>query len=76
MQARMKNPVMVIPAAMQVIMALRASTENYYDDQALASLIIPISTIKVWNRINVATKQVAGEWLQSPQARALVEGGR
>jgi hypothetical protein len=31
--------------------------------------------INVWNRLNVATRQVAGEWLKSPKARAAVEAG-
>lgn len=35
---------------------------NYYDEQALASLMITISSINVWNRLNVATRQVAGAW--------------
>jgi AhpD family alkylhydroperoxidase len=33
---------------------------RYYDEQALAALLITIATINVWNRFNVATKQVAG----------------
>ncbi|MEP6730509.1 MAG: carboxymuconolactone decarboxylase family protein [bacterium] len=32
----------------------------HYDECALAALVIAISNINVWNRINVATKQVAG----------------
>jgi AhpD family alkylhydroperoxidase len=35
----------------------------HYDDQALATLVIAIANINVWNRLNVATRQVAGqEW--------------
>ncbi|HEV2780558.1 MAG TPA: carboxymuconolactone decarboxylase family protein [Actinophytocola sp.] len=33
---------------------------KHYDDQALAALLVSISTINVWNRLNVATKQQAG----------------
>jgi AhpD family alkylhydroperoxidase len=34
-----------------------------YDEQALATLIIAIANINVWNRLNVTTRQVAGqEW--------------
>jgi AhpD family alkylhydroperoxidase len=36
---------------------------RHYDQQALASLIIAIASINVWNRLNVATRQVAGEWI-------------
>jgi AhpD family alkylhydroperoxidase len=32
---------------------------RHYDEKALAALIIAISTINVWNRLNVATRQVA-----------------
>ena len=34
-----------------------------YDEQVLGALVLAIANINVWNRINVATKQVAGqEW--------------
>ena len=35
---------------------------RHYDEPALAALIIEIASINVWNRLNVATRQVAGEW--------------
>jgi alkylhydroperoxidase family enzyme len=36
---------------------------RHYDEQALASLVIAIASINVWNRLNVVTRQVAGaEW--------------
>ena len=35
---------------------------RHYDEPALAALIIAIATINVWNRLNVTTRQVAGEW--------------
>jgi AhpD family alkylhydroperoxidase len=46
---------------------------QHYDEPALAALIIAIANINVWNRLNVATKQVAGEWLKSEHARKWVE---
>jgi alkylhydroperoxidase family enzyme len=33
-----------------------------YDEQAHAAQLIAIATINVWNRLNVATRQVAGTW--------------
>jgi AhpD family alkylhydroperoxidase len=34
-----------------------------YDEQALGALVLGIASINVWNRLNVATRQVAGqEW--------------
>jgi AhpD family alkylhydroperoxidase len=36
---------------------------RHYDEKELASLVIAIASINVWNRLNVATRQVAGgEW--------------
>ena len=36
---------------------------RHYDEQELAALVLSIATINVWNRLNVATRQVAGqEW--------------
>ena len=35
---------------------------RHYDEQALAALVVAIANINVWNRLNVATRQVAGEW--------------
>lgn len=32
---------------------------RHYDEQGLASLLLSISAINVWNRLNVATRQVA-----------------
>ena len=41
---------------------------RHYDEQALAALVIAIATINVWNRLNVATRQVAGEWVKAARA--------
>ncbi|MBN9600647.1 MAG: carboxymuconolactone decarboxylase family protein [Afipia sp.] len=35
---------------------------RHYDEPALASLILSIANINVWNRLNIATRQVAGAW--------------
>jgi alkylhydroperoxidase family enzyme len=36
---------------------------HHYDEQELAALVLAIASINVWNRLNVATRQVAGqEW--------------
>ncbi len=31
----------------------------HYDERALAALVLAIATINAWNRLNVATRQVA-----------------
>jgi AhpD family alkylhydroperoxidase len=33
-----------------------------FDERALAGLVIAIATVNVFNRLNVATRQIAGEW--------------
>ena len=36
---------------------------SHYDEQELGGLVMAIASINVWNRLNVATRQVAGaEW--------------
>ena len=35
---------------------------RHYDEPALAALLLQIALINVWNRLNVTTRQVAGEW--------------
>ena len=46
---------------------------RHYDEKGLAALLLNISLINVWNRLNVSTRQVAGEWLKSAEARKMVE---
>ena len=35
---------------------------RHYDEGQLATLVLAIANINVWNRLNVATRQVAGGW--------------
>jgi AhpD family alkylhydroperoxidase len=42
---------------------------RHYDEQALAVLVLDIALINVWNRLNITTKQVAGEWTKSEDAK-------
>ena len=39
---------------------------RHYDEPALAALIIAIANINVWNRLNVATRQVVGSVQWNP----------
>jgi AhpD family alkylhydroperoxidase len=36
---------------------------RHYDERALAGLVVAIAGINAWNRINAATRQIAGEWI-------------
>jgi AhpD family alkylhydroperoxidase len=37
---------------------------RHYDEAQLASLVISIAAINTWNRINAATRQVTGPWVE------------
>ena len=39
-----------------------AEAAAHYDEPALATLILSIATVNLWNRLNAATRQVAGDW--------------
>jgi AhpD family alkylhydroperoxidase len=34
----------------------------HYDERALTALVVHIAAINAWNRLNVLTRQLAGEW--------------
>ena len=36
---------------------------RHYDERQLAGLVLAISAINTWNRINAATRQISGEWI-------------
>jgi len=46
---------------------------RHYNEKELAALVIAIATINVWNRLNVTTRQIAGEWMKSAEAKEWVE---
>jgi AhpD family alkylhydroperoxidase len=35
---------------------------KHYDESALATLVLAIANINLWNRLNATTRQVAGQW--------------
>ena len=45
---------------------------RHYDDAQLAALVLAIAAINTWNRLNVATRQISGEWVDqfvAPRAK-------
>ena len=42
---------------------------RHYNEKELATLVLWIAMTNTWNRLNVATRQVAGEWAKSEAAR-------
>ena len=48
---------------------------RHYDEKQLAALVVSIAVINVWNRLNVTTRQIAGEWAKSEEATKWVEAG-
>ena len=49
--------------------------KQHFNDAQLAALVLNISMTNVWNRLNVSTRQIAGEWAKSPEAKKWVEKG-
>ncbi len=39
-----------------------AAAAANYDEAALAALVVDIAAINAWNRLNAATRQIAGAW--------------
>ena len=46
---------------------------RHYNEPELAALILWIAMTNVWNRLNVTTRQVAGEWAESAEAQKWAE---
>jgi AhpD family alkylhydroperoxidase len=42
---------------------------RHYNESELASLVLWIASTNVWNRLNIATQQVVGDWAKSDEAR-------
>jgi alkylhydroperoxidase family enzyme len=47
--------------------------KRHYNESQLTALILQISMTNVWNRLNVSTRQIAGEWAKSPDAKKWVD---
>ncbi|MGH2857469.1 MAG: carboxymuconolactone decarboxylase family protein [Solirubrobacteraceae bacterium] len=43
---------------------LWAQAASYYDEPQLAALVLAIASINAWNRINAATRQITGPWVE------------
>jgi AhpD family alkylhydroperoxidase len=41
----------------------------HFSERELAALTLSIAVTNVWNRLNIVTRQVAGEWLKSAAAK-------
>jgi AhpD family alkylhydroperoxidase len=37
---------------------------RHYDEEQMAALVLSIAAINTWNRLNAATRQVTGEWVE------------
>lgn len=46
---------------------------RHYDPKGLVALIVGITAINAWNRLNVSTRQVAGEWVATQDKKAAAE---
>jgi AhpD family alkylhydroperoxidase len=43
---------------------------KHYDEPQLATLVLSIAMTNFWNRLNITTRQVAGEWMKSDEGKA------
>jgi AhpD family alkylhydroperoxidase len=50
--------------------AIWEEATRHYDEPQLATLVLGIGMINFWNRLNVTTRQVAGEWLKSAEGQS------
>ena len=55
------QPVGVITVAKSLVKVWNDAA-RHYDEAALSALLLSISVTNVYNRLNVATRQVAGAW--------------
>lgn len=55
--------------------AIWNEASRHFSERQLAGLLIQIAAINVWNRLNGATRQVAGEYVKSQAAEEMVETG-
>jgi AhpD family alkylhydroperoxidase len=46
---------------------------RHFSERELAALTLSIALTNVWNRLNITTRQVAGEWLKSTAAKEWME---
>ena len=42
---------------------------QFYDQKALAALALNVAVINLWNRLNISTRQIAGQWVKSAEAK-------
>ena len=42
--------------------AIWEEARRHYEEAELASIVLAIGTINLWNRLNAATRQISGEW--------------
>ena len=57
---RRTSPSTALPSRRRTKVSLPRDLPAYYDETALAALIIEIAIINAWNRFNAATRQPAG----------------
>jgi len=46
---------------------------RHYDERQLGALVLMIAAANAWNRLNVATRQIAGEWAKSAAGQKPME---
>ncbi len=52
-----------------------AEAARHYSEPRLAALVISIAAINAWNRINAATRQISGDWVEQLLAHRASQPG-
>ncbi len=62
MTARMTNPAFAVTGAMDALNALSKTISRAHVpiSHELGALVLDIATVNLWNRLNIATRQVVG----------------
>jgi alkylhydroperoxidase family enzyme len=53
-EPRIKSPALTLPGTREA---------RHYSEAALGALVMSIALANLWNRLNVATRQVTGDWI-------------
>jgi hypothetical protein len=64
-QARFLRPIQFDPVPDDVW----DEATRHFNERELANLTLCIALTNVWNRLNITTRQVAGEWIKSSAAK-------
>jgi alkylhydroperoxidase family enzyme len=68
MQPRMKSPVFTLPGTREALLTIVKATvwqeaSRHFSEAPLGALVMTIALANLWNRLNVPTQQVTGDFI-------------